>query len=154
MNDNDSHTGGGSQMIRTLEHKLTTAVDSREWLATLEPSPEINKLLDVLDTTIDDMQRIQRGLAITEVHYYRLQIAKMDAADLLEDHMEDYAAELEGFTVLETPTTIVELIFIVLNDALAQMTGSLLNGRRAKNFTPISEQELNAMNAFGLIRKD
>ena len=137
--------------MRTIHDKRTTAVDSLEWLATLEQTAEIKLLREILEVLIQDYDRVINRHGVTEVAFWRMKIALSDAADLLEDHMEDYAAELEGFTIVDVPITVIQLVYILLNDALDQITGTILRGRRTKGWSPITDRELAALEKYGLM---
>jgi hypothetical protein len=137
-------------MTRTLEMKRTTAIDARAYLRTVDSPPEgIMCLLTVLDVSIADFDRAIKKHAISERFYYRLRAAQATAAVLLEDLLQDYLAALKNFDVTMTPVNIVELGFIVLNDALDQITGSLLYGQ-SKGFQPMMEHEMKALQKIGI----
>ena len=136
---------------RTLEMKKTTLVDTVEYLRTLPNDPAINELLDVLEVAAESFQLQIDARAITEVNYYRHQIAKMNAAELLADHIDDYRTELEGFTVMDVPVDLVQLIFLCLSDSLDVLSNALLLGRRTRGWQPIDTRELDALERYGLM---
>ena len=79
-------------MIRALEHKLKTAQDSRQWLATLDPDSGMQPLIDVLDVAIESFETGIAQRAITEPAYYRAKLASIEAAELLSELCDEYAA--------------------------------------------------------------
>jgi hypothetical protein len=140
-------------MIRTLEHKKTAAIDTRDWLASINTPPDeaVTLFLSVLDCTIEDYDRVQHRHAITSHTFYSMRNSQAVCGILLEDLLEQHADELRGFDITMQPETKTHLLFIVLNDCLDQLTSSLLHGRIVKGFTPISPAELSAMKRFNLL---
>lgn len=131
-------------MIRTLEDKLTTALDTREYVQTFPLDEDTACLLRVLEDAIADYRRVERKTKIDELTYYRLRGTHAIASLLLEELIAESGHELEGYIYGGAPSTLTELLFCVLNDCVDQFATSLLYGA-AKNFQPLSDAELKAI---------
>lgn len=135
-------------MIRHLTDKMQTARDVREWLLQVhddhagdEPDEDIVYLLFVINAFIVDCERVQNKKKLDELAYYHVRNCQTLACILLEEHMTEYSDALASWTYASTPETAIELIAHVLNDVVDHFASSLLSGR-AKNFTPLSDDDI------------
>ena len=133
---------------RIIGNKLTAALDTRDWMATLkadhEPDDDIEHLIFILDALIVDYRRVLNKRKLDERSYYGVKSALTLAAFLLEEHLADHAVELATWGYDQTPTNAYELIAVVLKDAIMQFTEAL-DKRRMRNFQPLTDQELRAV---------
>jgi hypothetical protein len=114
-------------MIRQLTDRQKSAIDTRTWLASINDPPDeaVTLLLTVLDCAIEDYNRMQNGQPITSQDFQKMCISQAVAGILLEDLLEQHPDELRGFDITMTPTTKPEILFIILNDSLDQLTRGL-----------------------------
>lgn len=137
--------------IRTLEDKLRTALDTQEWLQTLwadqEPDEDIACVLSVLRGLISNYRLVREKRKMTEHEWYQCRNDFTLASVLLAEHIEEYGQELAHFDYSMVPQTAVELIFIVLNDAILQLSQALELGRM-RNYQPLTETEIQAICAL------
>ena len=113
---------------RTIDMKLETARDTRTWLRGVyaqEPSEDVACMLSVLTDLILDYERVNAKLKLTEDSFYRIRNAQMLAATLLEELFNDHSATLAAWAYTDVPTTTVELIATVLNDAVDHFAMSM-----------------------------
>jgi hypothetical protein len=133
---------------RLIDHKLATALDTRDWLAGLqaehEPDEDISHLVFVLDALIVEYRRVIDRKKLDEHGYYGVRNALTLASLLLEEHLTNHALELAIWSYDQTPTNAYELIAVVLNDAVMQFTEALDKGRM-RNYTPLTDVELRAV---------
>ncbi len=133
-------------MIRKLEDKLKTAQDTAQWLRSIDDyqnDEDAVCLLRVIDALIQDINRVSAKKKLTEVQYYAIRANLALASVLLDQHLSDYGESLATWDYTQTPQTIVELVAVVLNDAVLQFTGALELGRR-KDYEPVSDRAINA----------
>jgi hypothetical protein len=137
-------------MIRLIDNKLETALDTRDWLAGLqaehEPDEDISHLVFVLDALIGDYRRvIEKKGKLSEDGFYRIRHALTLASILLEEHLADHADQLADWGGYgSTPVTVHHLIAEILNMCVDHFSESLAKGRM-KNFQPLTDAELAAV---------
>ena len=129
---------------RAIDMKLATAVDTRSWLRDVyaqEPDKEVACMLSVLTDLIQDYERVNAKLKLTEDSFYRIRNAQLLAATLLEELFNDHRAALTTWAYTDVPTNAVELIATVLNDAVMQFTESM----SLTKFKALTEAETSAI---------
>jgi hypothetical protein len=136
---------------RLIDHKLATALDTKEWLASLqaehEPDEDISHLVFVLDALISDYRRVIEKRKLDEHSYYGVRNALTMASILLEEHLTDHADQLADWGGYgSVPVTVHHLIAEVLNMCVDQLTESRTNiTARRRDFQPLTDEELKAV---------
>jgi len=129
---------------RTIDMKLETARDTRTWLQGMYaagPDEDITCMISVLTDLIQDYERVNAKLTLTETAFYTIRNAQLLAATLLEELFNDHSAALATFAYTDVPQTTVELIFTVLNDSIDHFATSMA----LTKFHPLTEQEIAAI---------
>jgi len=132
--------------MKSLEGKLATALETSTFVRSIEgwqTDENCQVLLRVLNGLIADYKRVLKKNKLTEESYWdcRSNLAIAEAA--LEEHLAT-STELEGFHCDDIPTTLDQLVLVLLCQAISQFNESMQLGR-AKSFRPCSDEELKAI---------
>ena len=123
-------------MIRTLEHKLQTAVDVRDFLlsqrkehdsAYIDYDDDEEQMIYVLSTFIlDATYRVQRKKKPDYALYDHIRNAHTIACISLEQLFEEYGEHLATWTYAnDEPKNGIELVAFALNDAILHFSEAL-----------------------------